>query len=55
MSTFCNTLGHSLCYLFAGLGLATAVGHVDHALKVVKSTRRKTGVEHLNKLEAADL
>ena len=50
----CNTLGHSLCHLFASLGLAVAVGHVDLALNIVEGTRRKTGIEHLKKLEAAE-
>ena len=50
----CNTLGHCLCHLFASLGLAVAVGHVDLALNIVKGTRRKTGIEHLKKLEAAE-
>ena len=50
----CHTLGHSLCHLFASLGLAVAVGHVDLALNIVEGTRRKTGIEHLKKLEAAE-
>lgn len=31
-----------------------AVGHVDLALNIVEGTRRKTGIEHLKKLEAAE-
>lgn len=50
----CHTLGHSLCHLFASLGLAVAVSHVDLALNIVEGTRRKTGIKHLKKLEAAE-